>query len=135
MAQVIRKMPQNTKAYRIGGWGCESNREIVFVSFVRACERSCVCPWDDVASVAGFRKLAACSGVPGRALPFAVMLINAIRCKSLLIDARSFPVASRCFPLLPAAFPLLPAVFKQKNANLCVWAPVPFVPPVCLLAS
>ena len=40
------------------------NREIVFVSFVRACERSCVCPWDDVVSEAGLRKLAACSGVP-----------------------------------------------------------------------
>ena len=37
----------------IGGWGCESNREIVFVSFVRACERSCVCPRDVVAPVAG----------------------------------------------------------------------------------
>ena len=35
----------------IGGWGCESNREIV--PFVRACERSCVCPRDDVVSVAG----------------------------------------------------------------------------------
>ena len=47
----------------IGGWGSESNQEIVFVSFVRACERSCVWPRDDVASVAGLRKLAASSGV------------------------------------------------------------------------
>ena len=45
----------------IGGWGSESNREIVFVSFVRACERagearrSCVRARGDVASVAGFR--------------------------------------------------------------------------------
>ena len=28
------------------------------------------------------------------------------RCKSLLIDSKSFRVASRCFSLLPAAFPL-----------------------------
>ena len=59
---------------RLGG---ESNREIVFVSFVRACERSCVWPRDDVVSEAGLRKLAACCGVsacrvPARALPFAV---------------------------------------------------------------
>ena len=44
----------------IGGLDCESNREIVFVSFVRACERagearrSCVRARGDVASVAGF---------------------------------------------------------------------------------
>ena len=44
---------------RLGG---ESNREIVFVSFVRACERSCVCPRDDVASEAGLRKVRKCSG-------------------------------------------------------------------------
>ena len=36
------------------------------------------------------------------------------RCKSLLIDSKSFPVASRCFSLLPAAFPLLLAAFEPK---------------------
>ena len=40
----------------VRGWGCESNQEIVFVSFVRACE-------DDVASEAGLGKLAASSAV------------------------------------------------------------------------
>jgi len=52
---------------RLGG---ESDREIVFVSFVRACERSCVWPRDDVASEAGLRKHATSPDVP-RALPFA----------------------------------------------------------------
>ena len=37
---------------RLGG---SPNREIVFVSFVRACERSCVRPRDDVASEAGLQ--------------------------------------------------------------------------------
>ncbi len=46
----------------IGGWGEKRNREIVFVSFVRACERSCMCPRDDVALNAGLRKLAKSSG-------------------------------------------------------------------------
>ena len=61
---------------RLGG---ESNREIVFVSFVRACERSCVWPRDDVASEAGLRKLEKSCGVAwrgvawrGRALRLAV---------------------------------------------------------------
>ena len=48
------------KNRRLGG---ESNREIVFVSFVRACERSCVWPRDDVASEAGLRKLEKSCGV------------------------------------------------------------------------
>ena len=53
---------------RIGGWGFESNWEIVFVSFVRACERagearrSCVRARGDVASVAGFTDRELCSG-------------------------------------------------------------------------
>ena len=45
------------------------------------------------------------------------MPVVANRCKSLLIDAKSFPVASRRFPLLPAAFPLLPAAFRQKECK------------------
>ena len=40
------------------------------------------------------------------------------RCKSLLIDSKSFPVASRCFSLLPAAFPLLPAAFRLKKMQI-----------------
>ena len=60
----------------IGGWGGESNREIVFVSFVRACVRSCVCLRDDVASCRwgfGCSKVlrgGVCVAVP---LPFVVM--------------------------------------------------------------
>ena len=46
----------------IGSRGCESDREVLFVSFVRACERSCVWPRDDDVFVAGLWKLAACSG-------------------------------------------------------------------------
>ena len=54
----------------IGGWG--SDRQIAFVSFVRACERSCAWPRGDVASVAGLRKLEKSSAVP-RALSFAAV--------------------------------------------------------------
>ena len=66
--------------FNVGGWGCESNREIVFVSFVRACERSCVCLRGDVASVAGLREDAACSEtvracVPFLVVPFVIMMI------------------------------------------------------------
>ena len=46
-----------------------------------------------------------------------VLLIPADRCKSLLIDSKSFPVASRCFSLLPAAFPLLLAAFRLHNCK------------------
>ena len=61
-------------------WECEADWEIVFVSFVRACERSCVWPRNYVVSAAGLRKLAACSrdvcrAVPFRALPCAVTLL------------------------------------------------------------
>ena len=55
----------------IGGWGCESDQDIVFVSFVRASARSCVWSRDDVATVAGLRKLAECDGVAvRRSVPF-----------------------------------------------------------------
>ena len=37
----------------IGGWGCETNREIGFVSFVRACERSCAWARGDDSPPAG----------------------------------------------------------------------------------
>ena len=50
--------------------------------------------------------------------PLVVLLIDANRCKSLLIAAKSFPVASRCFSLLPAAFPLLPAAFRLKKMQI-----------------
>ena len=49
---------------------CESDWEIVFVSLMRACERCCMWPRGDVASVAGLRKLAACYGVVWRSVPF-----------------------------------------------------------------
>ena len=52
----------------IGGWGSESNREVGFVSFVRACERSCVRLRDDVVPEAGLRKVIKCS-VACRAVP------------------------------------------------------------------
>ena len=48
-------------------------------------------------------------------VPLVSLLVN--RCKSLLIDSKSFPVASRCFPLLPAAFLLLPAAFRLKKCK------------------
>ena len=46
-----------------------------------------------------------------------MLLIPADRCKSLLIDSKSFRVASRCFSLLPAAFPLR---LGWKTANLSI---------------
>ena len=109
------------KNRRLGG---ESDQEIVFVSFVHACERSCVWPRDDVASDAGFRKEAACSDVscvvpfpsPSQNHSLAVCWLTN-RCKSLLIDSKSFRVASRCFSLLPAAFPLR---LGWKTANLSI---------------
>ena len=56
---------------------CESDQEIVFVSFVRACERSCAWPRDDVVSVAGSRKLEACSAVAWRVpLPSLRRMLN-----------------------------------------------------------
>ena len=54
-----------------------------------------------------------------------VLLIPADRCKSLLIDSKSFPVASRCFSLLPAAFPLLPAAFRLNKMQICASGPWP----------
>ena len=45
------------------------------------------------------------------------LLIAPNRCKSLLIDSKSFPVASPCFSLLPAAFPLLLAAFRLKKCK------------------
>ena len=56
---------------------------------------------------------------------FTAMLIDAFRCRYLLIDAKLFSVASRCFSLLPAPFPLLLAAFRLKKANPCVQAPLP----------
>ena len=96
-------------------------------------------PRDDVASEAGLRKLEKSYGVASRvprALPFAVAkpllavcwLTN--RCKSLLIDSKSFRIASRCFSLLPAAFPLR---LGWTTVNLYVWTPGPNGP-ACLLA-
>ena len=41
-----------------------------------------------------------------RLAALVVLLIDADRCKSLLIDSKSFPVASRCFPLRSRCFPL-----------------------------
>ena len=121
---------------RLGG---ESDREIVFVSFVRACERSCVWPRDDVASDAGFRKLAACCGVVSFRVPFpspsqnhslaVCWLTN--RCKSLLIDSKSFRVASRCFSLLPAAFPLR---LGWKKLQIYTSGPPALLARACLLA-
>jgi hypothetical protein len=64
------------------------------------------------------------------------MQIIANRCKSLLIDAKSFPVASRRFPLLPAAFPLLPAAFHCET--MLIYASDPrlrFVPLMLIHAS
>ena len=48
----------------VGGWGCESDQEIILISILRACERSCMWPRDDIVSVAGLWKLAA------RAVPY-----------------------------------------------------------------
>ena len=39
------------------------------------------------------------------------------RCKSLLIDSKSFPVACCCFLLLPAAFLLLLVVFRLQECK------------------
>ena len=39
----IIRMIGGTRVPYIGGWDCESNREIVFVSFVRACLRASGC--------------------------------------------------------------------------------------------
>ena len=107
------------------------NREIVFVSFVRACERSCVCPRDDVASVAGLRKLEQSSAAwRGRAcrvpsLPFAVAATACRPFPWLPVPSRAFPLRSRCFPLRSRCFPRAPRA--RINANLCVWAPGPVV--------
>ena len=62
------------------------------------------------------------------------MHIAANRCKSMLIDAKSFPVASRRFPLLPAAFPLLPAAFRPKERKSMRLDPrLRLAPPAALL--
>ena len=61
-------------------------------------------------------------GAVGR--PVCLLASLLVRCKSLLIDCKSFPIASRCFPLGSWRFPLR---LGWKNANLCVWTPVPFV--------
>ena len=54
-----------SRSRRLGG---ESNREIVFVSFVRACVRSCVCLRGTmllpIAGVADVRKYSVCVPVP-----------------------------------------------------------------------
>ena len=121
---------------RLGG---ESNREIVFVSFVRACERSCVWPRDDVASVAGLRKVAAWSGVVSpvpRALPFAVakplpcfMLACVIAARKCLEPSPVCIGRSRC---VPAAFPLLPVAFRLHEMQIYASGPpVSFVRLVC----
>ena len=56
-------MMYNINKYIYRRLGGSPNREIVFVSFVRACERSCVRQRDDVVSVAGLRKLQKSSGM------------------------------------------------------------------------
>ena len=89
-------------------------------SCVRACERSCVCPRDDVVSVAG-RFLG--KSPPGRrgaarALP---RRWSRRAFSSLPVASKWFLVAPRCFPLLPVAsrcFPLLPV--RVSIANQCL---------------
>ena len=113
---------------RLGG---ESNQEIVFVSFVRASEAACGRETTLLPMLGFGRKQRAPTfrSVP-RALPspsqnhsLAVCWLTN-RCKSLLIDSKSFRVASRCFSLLPAAFPLRLGWKNCKSRRLdpqCCW--------------
>ena len=144
----------------IGGWGSESNQEIVFVSFVRACERSCVWPRDDVASVAGLRKLAACSAVPcpsfavAKPLPcfmlacvgYRQIAFDGLRQRQIVLDrVRQRQIAldrvRQCQIALDSVRQCQIALdsVRQRariNANLCVWTNGAVGPAaVCLLDS
>ena len=78
--------------YRSLGVLVRPGNRIRFVrACVRACERSCVWPRDDVASVAGLRKLAACSAVPCPSFAVAKPLpCFMLACESLQIAANRF---------------------------------------------
>ena len=106
----------------IVGWGSESNRAIEFVSFVRAM-RSCVCPRDDVAPVAGRFLLAMSSaGSQLRALPLALCW----RTHLPVVSFPLLPVASRGFLWLPVAsrgFPLRSCVIRwsaRSSSSRCM---------------
>ena len=99
---------------RLGG---ESDWDIVFVSFVRACEAACTHETMMLARLGcGSSNNPAC----GRGVPFLPSTQNdclvwrcpANRFKSSLIDCKLFLVASRCFSLLPAASRGVPAASR-----------------------
>ena len=128
-----KKTNKKTKSFnlqkhrRLGVLVQPGNRSVR--SCVRACERSCVCPRDDVVPVAG-RFLG--KSPPGRRrVPFPVvgLAVPSRRFPSLLSGFSLLSVASRCFPWLPVASRCFPCAFPLRiSAYLCVWTPARISP-------
>ena len=119
----IRPVAERNK---VGGWGVSpTGKSYSFRSCVRASEAACGRETTLLPMLGFGRKQRAATSFrvpfpsPSQNHSLAVCWLTN-RCKSLLIDSKSFRVASRCFSLLPAAFPLR---LGWKTANLYVWTP------------